>query len=170
MLAAQVSNRNMRGRLVVTVLLLTTSLSAQTSHPGPDARIVERAKKTIISSFDALLPNLTLESFLQYETENSPIEWQASECKQEVANRNASRKLGKTICVRASADLRDERVVSVVVSLGVDDSAPPNLISVSVIEKGLEHPLKLIQLPAAIHGGKFRTRSPRDLLPLSTAG
>ena len=169
MLSARVSNRNMRGRLAATVLLAAISLFAQTPYTSAGGRIVERAKKTIISSFDALLPNLTLESFLWYETENRPIEWQTSECDDEVAHRSASRKPVKTICVSASADLRDERVVKVVLSLGLDDSAPPSLVSVSVIEKGLEHPLKLVQLPAAIHGGKFRTRSPRDLLPLSTA-
>jgi hypothetical protein len=121
---------------------------------------IDRAKKTIVSSFDPALPNLTLESFLDYETEHAPIDWIAADCGK------ASAQTENGVCVQASATVDPERRVSVHIRVSSDPSAAPKLISVEVLEGGLVHSIKLIELPAATHGRKFRSPPLHDDTPL----
>ena len=169
MLAGKVSNNSVCRRIAVTILLLTASLCAQ-SKRGSDARIVSRAKQAIISTFDSALPNLTLESFLSYETGDHAIDWKESECKE--ANSATSSARNESRCVTAYSSLADGRVITVSVEVTSDVSSPPALISVAVIDKGLEHHIRLIEIPAVVQGarrplGDPRRPGPRDLLPLS---
>src|SRR5690242_13079686 len=80
MLAGKVSNTAVRGRIALTLLLLTPPLIAQKSKARADGTVIARAKQAVISNFDPALPNLTLESFLKYETGDPHIDWQISEC------------------------------------------------------------------------------------------
>lgn len=168
MLAGKVSNKNVRRRIAVTILLLAASLSAQ-SKRSTNATIVSRAKQAIISKFDPALPNLTLESFLNYETDQS-IDWNESECKEDYSATKPSP--NATRCVTASSSLPDGRVITVSLSVPTDPSIPIVLVSVAVIERGLQHRIRLIEVPAVVQGarrplGNPRRQGPRDLFPLS---
>jgi len=167
MLAGKVSNKNVCRRIVVTILLLTASLCAQFKR-STKATIVSRAKQAIISKFDAALPNLTLESFLNYETGDHNIDWRDSDCGDDYGATSAPRDDGR--CVTAYSSLPDGRVITVSVGVPSDLSTPPVLVSVVLIEKGLEHHIRLIEIPAVVQGARPLGRPrqlPRDLLPLS---
>jgi len=159
----------MLGRIATAAFLLLTSLIAESAKSRPELELIERAKNVNISRFDALLPRLTLESFLKYETHNAAIRWQVWKCAEDLYYLWPGRS-GKAMCVEALSDIADGRVVRVVVALQLEAPAQPFLVAASIIEQGLEQPLKLIQLPAAIHRSPFRRRFPRDLLPPGTAG
>jgi hypothetical protein len=171
MLAIEVSNRNVLGRIAVTVLLLAAALYAQKTKRSADAAMISRAKHAIISEFDPALPNLALESFLKYETEDAPIDWSNSGC----ADTHTTLKLqtfdGK--CVTAYSSLPDGRVITVTVRVPNDASSRVSLASVAVIDRGLEHRIQLIEIPAVIQGARplgQPRKGPRDLLPLSRVG
>ena len=169
MLAGKVSNNSVCSRIAVTILLLTASLCAQ-SKRSSDAAIVSRAKQAIISKFDPALPNLTLESFLSYETSDQSIDWKESECKEDYSATKPSP--DATRCVTAYSSLPDGRVITVSVSVPTDPSIPVVLVSVAVIERGLQHRIRLIEVPAVVQGarrplGNPRRQGPRDLFPLS---
>jgi hypothetical protein len=156
----------------VTLSLLAASLLAQNSKRKADTTFVSRAKQAIISSFDPALPNLTLESFLKYETGDSLIDWKESDC--EELHTPGNFHSHNTRCITAYSSLADTRVITVTVRIASDDSAPPALISVRLLEKGLERPIQLIEVPAVVQGPGIPRRPPerwpRDLFPLSRVG
>jgi hypothetical protein len=164
---SKVSNTLMSRSQVVLLLLSLSFIPAfsQRAANRGDAALVERAKKAIISAFDPALPNITLESFLKYETEDPMVEWRVSPCSAALY-RHMERNDGDGTCVQTYSDLRDNRVVAILIRINRKASMPPELLSVTILDKGLERHMKLIELPAAIHGGKPKLRYPRDLLPL----
>jgi hypothetical protein len=123
----------MRGLVTISVALLSTSLLAQ---KGAQSLEIERAKQAIISSFDPALPNLTLESFLRYETHNAPTEWQTNGCK-EYPLYLAETQRGNAVCVESYSSLRDRRVLKVTLGLTRNNSTPPRILSVALIKDGL---------------------------------
>jgi len=65
--------------------------------------------------------------------------------------------------------LPDGRVITVSGAVPNDLSDPPLLISVAVIENGLQHRIQLIEIPAVVQGARQLgpREVPSDLLPLS---
>lgn len=169
MLAVRVANRNVCGRITVTLLLLTTSLFSQNSKPRADTTFISRAKEALISNFDPALPSLTLESFLKYETGDTTIDWKDSECEGTQAKNNQHFKDAR--CVTAYSSLADERVITVTVLVPNHISRALTLLSVTVIDRGLEQSIQLSQIPAVVQRDKIpgrpQPRWPRDRLPLS---
>jgi hypothetical protein len=165
---SKVSNTLMSRSQAVVLLLLSLSFIpafSQRTANRRDAALVDRAKKAIISAFDPALPNITLESFLKYETEDPLIDWRVSHCSAALY-RHSGKNGDDGTCVQTYSALGDNRVVVIVIRINRKTSAPPELLSVTILESGLERHLNLIELPAAIHGAKPKSRSPRDLLPL----
>lgn len=156
----------MRFRIaIVLTLLAALAVSAQQRKDNTVSTAIRIAKNVRISSFDPALPSLTLQSFVDYETDHAPIDWTARNCnKTSTQNEN-------TICVQADSIVNDQITVFVTVSVSSTMSAAPGLVSVEVTERGLVHRIRLIELPAAIHGRKFRSPNVRDLPEvLSTVG
>lgn len=151
------------------LLLLVASLFAQDSMPQADTTFISRAKKAIISNFDPALPSLTLESFLKYETDDTTIDWKDSDC--EGLQLKNERQLHGGRCVTAYSSLPDARVITVTVLVPNHISKALTLLSVTVIDRELEQPIQLIQVPAVAQRNKIpgqpQPRWPRDLLPLS---
>ena len=154
---------------VLSLLIGEAAGQANRHLRGAQSSAVEQAKNAIISKFDPALPNMTLEAFLHYETDGALIEWKAIDCAPG-KTRSPYRALPKS-CVDVYSDLDRNRTIHIVVAIPSEYSALPELISVSLIEDGLDHPLKLIELPVALHGGRsYKVRVPRDLLPLQRVG
>lgn len=151
------------------LLSIAMSLFGQDSKPRGHTTFISRAKKAIISNFDPALPSLTLESFLKYETDDTTIDWKDSEC--EGLRLKSDLQLHGGRCVTAYSSLPDARVITVTVRVANDISKTLTLLSVTVIDHGLEQPIQLIQVPAVVQGSNIRgwpkQRWPRDLLPLS---
>src|SRR5947209_5747686 len=166
----QVSNKLMGRTDAVLLFVLSTSLFSQQAMKRTDSLLVARAKNVIISTFDPALPHITLASFLKYETHDPAIDWRVSRCS--AAPMRASKNGYDGACVQVYSDLPDNRVVEIMVKIGHKMLSAPELVSVAILENGLERRLHLIELPAAIYRGKPKSKlpSPRDLLPLRTVG
>ncbi|PYY19603.1 MAG: hypothetical protein DMG60_03525 [Acidobacteria bacterium] len=171
MLASSVSDTSMHARIAVT-LLLCTWLFGQSPRQKKETTFISRAKQAIISNFDPALPNLTMEAFLKYETGDKFIDWKDSEC--EDVRTKGARQFCDARCITAYSSLRDGRVITVILRVANDTAKPPKLISVTVIDKGLEDSVQLIQIPAVVQGNKVPGTSqkqwPRDFFPLSSVG
>jgi hypothetical protein len=146
------------GRSLVPLWLLATCLLCQNSKPRADRTLVSRAQQVVISNFDAALPNLTLATFLKYETGDRLIDWRESDCDE--LHRPASPHSDDTRCVTAFSSLSDALVITVTVGVTGDRSRRPALISVSLIDHGLERPMQLIDVPAVAQGHKIPNREP----------
>jgi hypothetical protein len=139
----KVSNTLMgRSHAVVLLLVSLSFIPAFSQMIGNrrDTALVDKANKAIISAFDPALPNITLESFLKYETQDPVIDWRVLSCTAALFGDRS--KGGGGTCVQTYSDLLDNRVIAILIRIN------------------------LIELPAAIHGAKPKSRTPRDLLPL----
>jgi len=162
----------MRWRPTISLVLLSCSLFAQKRRDPSLSQVIARAKQVIISTLDPALPDITLESFLAYETHHRPTEWQTTNCG-EFPLYLAEIERGNGICVQAFTSLVDQRVLMITLGLTRHASHPTKLLSVSVIKEGIEHPIQLIDVPAAIQQSGFprpsRRYPLRDVLPLGHA-
>lgn len=151
-------------------LLIGGAAGQAQQHRQAAHAAVERAKSAIISQFDPLLPSLTLESFLEYETDGALVEWKTLACDsgKTPAPRDA---VSRRTCVDAFSDLDQHRSIDIILAIPSQVSEPPALVSVNLIEDGLAHPLKLIEIPVVLHGGRhYKDRVIRDVLPLQRVG
>ncbi len=148
-------------RVFVAVLLLVACACAQTP-PSPKRAAIQSAKRVLISEFDISLPRISLEYFLDYEGEGAPIDWLLKDCP---GNHAKAPELNTLVCVEATLDLRDGRVVAVVIAVPSSAMRVPGSIafrSVTVTDQGSSvRSLRLIELPAAIH--RLQRNPPRDL-------
>jgi len=150
------------GIAIVFSLIATMATSAQRHTRKTASAAVRRAQSVRVSSFDLALPNLTLQAFLDYETDQAEINWTTRDCKSSADRENA-------ICVPADSAVSDQISIFVTVRVSSVLSAQPKLVSVEVIEQGLVHAIRINELPVAIHGRRFRSREIRDI-PLLLSG
>ena len=159
----------MRWRLAISLLLLSSSVFAQKRGDQSQSKVIARAKEVLISSLDPALPNITLESFLAYETHHRSTDWQTTNCR-DFPLYLADTEPGNAVCVEAFSSLVDQRVLMITLGLARNASRPTRLLSVTVIKEGVEHPIRLIDVPAIIQQSNFPPPSQRyplrDVLPL----
>ena len=154
-------------------VLLTCSLWAQDPYPSKEEEAtIQRVKGLLAASLDPRLPKVTLEFFLQYEGEGAPIKWRMGNCDQLGRKPVTNSKQGSTVCVKAEIDLKDNRSVMVVVSLGTPKprtTSVPTLFSVMITDQGwMRDVQRLSDLPMELH--RPLPKSPRDLpLPAGAA-
>ncbi len=167
------SNRLMRGLILIGFLLLFASSWAQVSTPTKQEKAaIERAKNQLVSSIDHSLPKVTLEFFLQYESGGAPITWEVNDCGEQTGNPATDQGRDFPMCVEADFE-KDHTAVSVMLSVGTSKKGPvgtPALFSVSVAEQnGASRPLRhLGDLPKELQ--RPLRKSPRDLpAPETTA-
>lgn len=141
-------------RWAIAVALLASMLApAQSRSPQQRIKAINRAKKTLVSSLDGLLPNLTLEDFVLYETGDPNTEWGIRQCEDRTKD---------VICVESESALRDQRLVRVTVAVPNTVSLTVKLVSAKVIENGADRVVRLSALPVIIHS-RQRPRVIRDL-------
>lgn len=144
-------------------LLLTSCLWAQ-SPPADKAEqsTIADAKKILVSRIDARLPKVTLEFFLNYESEGAPIHWEVNDCGEQAGNPSSAGQ-GRNFpkCVEADFDVH-HRSVSVVVAVGTSNREgqhTPGFFSGTITDpNGTSHSFeRLGDLPA-----QLRRRFPRQ--------
>jgi len=148
--------------LVLLLLLLPSSVQAQQEAGGP---AIQRVKTLPISSLDDGLPKVTLEFFLNYESEGAAIKWELKHCG-ETQDSAVDHERDSAMCVQADFGLKDGRSATIVVSIGrakkgVVDA--PTVSGVSVTYPGgtkrrLDH---LSDLPVELH--RPLPKAPKDL-------
>ncbi len=157
------------------VVLFACTLRAQ--HPFPnksEESVISRAKAMDVASLDRALPKVSLEFFLEYESEGAPIHWWlASNCDRLKKNPLVSHEENSAVCVEADIDLKDNRSASIVVSLGrlaAGSAGVPILVRAMVSDRsGETHAVRrLSDLPMELH--RPQPKWPRDLpLPAGVA-
>jgi hypothetical protein len=140
------------------------------AQPRPSTRTendaVRHVKKLLVSSFDARLPNVSFEYFLEYETEGAPITWEAADCGKESAKPTIKPNPLTQTCIQADVDLTTGGAVTVIVSVAAftdgrfGDAA---LVSMTVTELtgNVRHVSALGDLPMELH--RPPSRVPKDL-------
>ena len=103
-----------RGTLVaiVTMLVISSSLLAQTSHTNADARLIASVKQVSVSSLDAVLPSIPFVRWLQIEA--------GTEARISFAVRSAaddSDHADFPTCVEADAQLNDGRHIWIFIAV-----------------------------------------------------
>jgi hypothetical protein len=160
------------------IVLLAVPLQGQFRQSGSNtAAAIKAAKNTLISTLDSNLPNISLEYFLKYESDNAPIDWQIVTCDEHASNpqrdqreRMAHRQSENDapLCVQATVDdARVQRSAMVVVRVGTalkGVSGKPALQLVTLQdENGVVRHITLIDLPAAMRWPRPTTYRIRDL-------
>jgi hypothetical protein len=146
-------------------VMLGTFLRAQAPSPNKAERAaIQRAKNTLVSSFDASLPKVSLEFFLNYESGGAPIRWKLTDCIEQTGNPSIDHRGDADSCVEA--DFEKEQIdVAVLVSVGSFEkgSGAPGFFSASVTQpNGRRLPLgRLGDLPKELH--RPTRGMPRDL-------
>lgn len=144
-------------QIVASVLFfaLVPSFWEQAS-PGDktDEQSIRRAKGALASSLDTSLPNVTLENFLNYESEGADIHWEVNDCGEQTGNPATDAGRDFPMCVEADFDFRHQ-AVSVVIAVGTLKKGPskPAFFSATVNDgSGKIRPLRRLgELPKELH-------------------
>jgi len=157
----------MRQRILsLWALLLTVCLWAQPASVNKTEKAaIQRAKSLIVSTWDRSLPNVSLEFFLKYEGGGAPIKWEVNDCGDQRGSPALDQEHGAPRCVEADFEFKRQTRVTILVSVGTFNRGPsgvPALISMTIIENGISHPVRyLSDLPMELH--RPVPRFPRDL-------
>src|SRR6202162_3484935 len=164
-LSRRVSHRPMREIILSGFLLVTAcSLAQAPSGDKQEKAAIQRAKNQLASSFERILPKVTLEFFLTYESGGAPITWEVNDCGEQTGNPATDQRRDFPMCVEADFD-KDHAAVSVMVSVGAFKkglSGIPKVFSVTVVDSsGLSRPVRhLGDFPKALH--RPMPTSPRE--------
>lgn len=91
----------------IVCLLLPLLLEAQTgSARKKEQAAIQRVKNLPVSKLDSNLPNVSLEYFLKYESENAPIKWEVNDCGEQSGDPAIDRERDVPMCVEADVDLK----------------------------------------------------------------
>ncbi|HEX7959338.1 MAG TPA: hypothetical protein VF493_05445 [Terriglobales bacterium] len=169
----------MRQRVItICIVLLAIPLQGQFRQSGSNtAAAINAAKNTLISALDSNLPHISLEYFLEYESDNAPIDWQIVTCDQHASNPQGDQRErmahrpsenDSPLCVQATVDdARVQRSAMVVVRVGTASkgvSGKPALQLVTLQdENGVVRHITLIDLPAAMRWPRPTTHRIRDM-------
>lgn len=163
-------SRGMERAVLFLTLLLSSCVWAQSS-PADKAEqsTIAQAKKIQVSSIDARLPKVSLEFFLSYESEGSPITWEVNDCGEQSGNPSVDQGRNFPTCVEADFDVH-HRSVSIVIAVGTSKEGErdtPGFFSGSITDAdGTSHAIqRLGDLPARLR--RYFPRQPR-ILPDAT--
>src|ERR1700686_1124031 len=93
--------------------VLAAGLTAQQSRL--EQRAIEATRQTRVSRLESGLPNQTLDKFTQVVGPDAAINWEVNDCGERTGNPQIDRARDLPICVAATANLADGRVVDVVI-------------------------------------------------------
>ena len=106
--------------LLFAISLAATSICihAQTNAAKErDAKLVSQVKQLPVSELDPLLPVLPFEKWLNIEAgSDAKIRWRVSDCAEE--SQTALEKRDRPLCVEVEANMKDGRVLSVLIEVG----------------------------------------------------
>jgi len=153
-------------RLIFSLAVVNLSLCALAQPPSPtkgDGTAIHNAKSILASSFDSRLPRVSLEYFLEYETDGAPAKWIVTECKEHAVKRSSS------TCVQADFDLNNGAALTILIRLDGPQNQKfqyPSVVSLSVTELdgNVRQIRSLADLPMELHRWPSG-RSPADLAP-----
>jgi hypothetical protein len=163
--------------LCVFVLLLAVVIPAQAAPRNAKDGGIKAAKKVSIATFDSNLPNISLEYFLNYESNGAPIDWTVVSCDERATNpvvdkqermNSKGNKHDRPLCVQATVDnVRVQRSAMVVVQVGTIRAGAVGTPKLQLVmaqdENGASHVIRLIDLPAAMRRWRPRSHPIRDL-------
>jgi hypothetical protein len=156
-------------RTILSFVFLLLSFGAWAQRSSADKTqgdAIQRVKSLPISSLDRSLPKVTLEFFLSYEGGGAPIRWQVNDCGEHVPDTSTGHERESAMCVQADIVLKDDRAVTVMVSLGTLKRGQVDVPTVHDVKvtypSGTIHRLdRLGDLPVELH--RPLPKGPKDL-------
>jgi hypothetical protein len=150
--------------LSIPCLLLVFCVLASCQSANDETSVIRRVKTTLASSLDSNLPRVTLDFFLEYEGERSPIKWTVGDC-EPTSNSAVSPESDPAICVKANFDLKD-RAATVLMSVGTCNRGPVDApvvhsVRVDYLFGAARRLRRLSDLPAELL--RPAPKGPRDL-------
>ena len=143
-------------RMLGSFLLVSSLLAAQ-SDPSEkrDQEFIEHTKKLLASTLDSRLPKITLQYFLQYESEGKSIAWEVNDCGEQTGNPQVDEGRDIPTCVEADFDANHYKVTLMIAvgSVKTGMSGPPTLFyGVATDVNGKSYSVhRLGDLPAVVH-------------------
>jgi hypothetical protein len=165
----------MRGTFF-SLVLASLSLCAL-AQTGPSAKsevaVIQHVKDLLASSFDSRLPRVSLEYFLDYETDGAPAKWILTECEKPSANRDVAPRRNSPKCIRADFDLSDGGALTILIR--VRESQNPQSSSESLVNLTITDATGKVRqisslgdLPMELH--RWPSRIPKDVPPPGRPG
>jgi hypothetical protein len=152
-----------------SLTLVSLSLCAFTQPRPPsknDGAVIQYVKNLSAASFDSRLPRVSLEYFLEYETEGAPAKWTIGGCGEPSTSRNADPGLNSPICVHADFDLDNGSTLTILIQVeGSQRQKSPDSFVVSLSITELTGSVRQIRslgdLPMELH--RWPAKTPKDL-------
>ncbi len=120
-------------RLLLLTLLAVVSASAQST----EQLAIERARTTLVYTFDKSLPKISLEDFLNQATKNGTLSWESNDCGEQSGDPEVDSQRDIPICAQATLKAANGRTVYVSVAVGTVHkgiSGRPELYDVSLVQ------------------------------------
>jgi len=165
----QVFNGSMRGSILALLLLLASEpLVAQSAaQKNIERSAIERAKSVLVSDLDRTLPRVSLEFFLENESDGARIQWEVNDCGEQTGDPATDRGRDFPMCVEAEVFLKDQRSLNVSLVVGTFRKGVTEkawVWGITITENdGEVRPIELRKIPVELH--RPERKSPRDLPP-----
>ncbi len=120
-------------RLLLLALLSVVSVSAQST----EQLAIERARTTLVYTFDKSLPKISLEDFLNQATKNGTLSWESNDCGEQSGDPEVDSQRDIPICAQATLKAANGRTAYVSVAVGTVHkgiSGRPELYDVSLVQ------------------------------------
>jgi hypothetical protein len=140
-------------RTLFLILATLTCAAAQST----DQLAIERARTTIVYTFDKSLPKVSLEDFLKKSASNALLTWEANDCGEQSGDpEDGQRDL--PICAQAILKAPNGRAVTITVAVGTVQkgvSSRPDLFDVFITDLDAStYAIQLRDVPAELNPRK----------------
>jgi hypothetical protein len=120
-----------------TVLLTIVALASAAAQ-STDQLAIERARTTLVYTFDKSLPKVTLEDFLNQATKNGAVSWEANDCGEQSGDPEVDSQRDVPICAQATLKAANGRTAYVSVAVGTVHkgvTGRPELYDVLIVQR-----------------------------------
>ena len=119
------------------VLFLILATLACAAAQSMDQLAIERARSTIVYTFDKGLPKISLEDFLRQSWSGAAPTWEANDCGEQSGDPEVDEKRDFPICAQATVKATNGRAATVMVAVGTVQrgvSGRPELFDVFITD------------------------------------
>ena len=155
---------------------LLAALPSATAQRSPrdktDRAAIDYARSLLVSTLDRNLPKVTLEFFLENESDGARIQWEVNDCGEQTGSPEVDRGRDFPMCVEAEVFLKDQRSLNVSVTVGTFKKGvdgKPFVWGVMLTETdGEVRSILLRAIPMELH--RPENRAPKELPGINGRG
>jgi len=139
-----------------TLFLILATLTCSAAQ-STDQLAIERARTTIVYTFDKSLPKVSLEDFLKQSTNNALLTWEVNDCGEQSGDPEDSQR-DLPICAQVTLKATNGRTATVMVAVGTEQkgvSGKPELFDVFITDHDdSTYTIQLRDVPAELNPRK----------------